>query len=271
MVELTPIVLIDSHEFRRVAFTNLLAPLLSDMNVVLFNRGSIESLASLQQSLAPPVSAPPLFILNGGMAGLASAGLRAEIGWLRELFRDCRLLVLLESSWDGEIGTASSLGINGVISTCMPARNAVAAIEVALVGGTYFPRVVNLAKAEPPLHAALPDTTAPRSLPEPVVQEPRQALLALDQQAAITERLLSAEAILDPKDFELAQLSPRQMDVLKTIQAGMSNKEIARALGLAEATVKIHVRHLMRKFGAGNRTQVAVLSRYQGMVGNRAN
>ena len=53
-------------------------------------------------------------------------------------------------------------------------------------------------------------------------------------------------------------LSPRQRDVLKLIVRGLSNKEIARALNLAEGTVKIHVAALFGKLGVHRRAAVAI-------------
>ena len=45
----------------------------------------------------------------------------------------------------------------------------------------------------------------------------------------------------------LDALSPREQEILRGIALGQSNKEIARALGIAETTVKIHVQHILRK------------------------
>jgi DNA-binding NarL/FixJ family response regulator len=56
------------------------------------------------------------------------------------------------------------------------------------------------------------------------------------------------------------RLTQRQCEVLYKLQEGKSNKEIARELGLAEITVKLHVTAILRAFGAENRTQVVVLT-----------
>lgn len=51
-------------------------------------------------------------------------------------------------------------------------------------------------------------------------------------------------------------LTPRQRDVLAELAAGKSNKQIARSLGLAEPTVKMHLAHIGRKLGVTSRTQL---------------
>lgn len=55
-----------------------------------------------------------------------------------------------------------------------------------------------------------------------------------------------------------AHLTPMQMKILKGVQSGRLNKQIAFDLGIAEATVKAHMTALMRKLNVRNRTQVAL-------------
>src|SRR5215471_5251314 len=54
------------------------------------------------------------------------------------------------------------------------------------------------------------------------------------------------------------RLSPRQLEVLELLQQGKQNKIIAYELGMAEATVKVHVRMIMKKLNARNRTEVVL-------------
>lgn len=61
---------------------------------------------------------------------------------------------------------------------------------------------------------------------------------------------------IDPDPIH--SLSPREREILGHIARGASNKEVARALGIAEATVKIHVQHILRKLNLSSRVQAAV-------------
>jgi DNA-binding NarL/FixJ family response regulator len=58
----------------------------------------------------------------------------------------------------------------------------------------------------------------------------------------------------------LAGLTPQEGRVLRHLCAGMSNKEIARAMDLSEVTVKTHMRSVCQKLGAKNRTHAAMIA-----------
>ncbi|HEX9626996.1 MAG TPA: response regulator transcription factor [Acidiferrobacterales bacterium] len=62
-------------------------------------------------------------------------------------------------------------------------------------------------------------------------------------------------------DTPLARLTDRQREVLTLLAQGQSNKEIARSLALAEATVKMHVTAIMKALGVSNRTQAVVAAK----------
>jgi len=63
-----------------------------------------------------------------------------------------------------------------------------------------------------------------------------------------------------PAPSWLGLLSKRELDVLKGVARGLSNKEIARELGLAEVTVKLHLRSVFRKIDARSRSEAAVIA-----------
>lgn len=60
-------------------------------------------------------------------------------------------------------------------------------------------------------------------------------------------------------------LSQRELDILRGIGRGQANKEIARTLGIAESTVKIHVQHILRKLEVSSRVHAAVIASEQGL------
>jgi two-component system nitrate/nitrite response regulator NarL len=68
----------------------------------------------------------------------------------------------------------------------------------------------------------------------------------------------------------LASLSPREREILGHIARGASNKEIGRALAIAETTVKIHVQHILRKLGLSSRVQAAVFAAGRGVEADAA-
>lgn len=68
-----------------------------------------------------------------------------------------------------------------------------------------------------------------------------------------------------PEPTGIALLSPREQEILRGIARGQSNKEIGRALGIAETTVKIHVQHVLRKLDVASRVQAAVIASANGL------
>ena len=75
--------------------------------------------------------------------------------------------------------------------------------------------------------------------------------------AALAASSASTSARPDGEKIE-GETTTRQQEVMRHLRKGLSNKSIARRMMISEATVKIHIRHIMRKLGAHNRTQVAL-------------
>jgi len=61
-------------------------------------------------------------------------------------------------------------------------------------------------------------------------------------------------------------LTPREMEVLQLIAEGRSNPEIAIRLGRAEGTMKIHVRNILEKLGASDRTEAVTIAIRRGII-----
>lgn len=73
-----------------------------------------------------------------------------------------------------------------------------------------------------------------------------------------------AEAVAIPEGLDA--LSPRERETLEQVARGASNKEIARHLDISEATVKIHVQHILRKLNLSSRVQAAVYASSRGIA-----
>jgi two-component system, NarL family, nitrate/nitrite response regulator NarL len=82
-----------------------------------------------------------------------------------------------------------------------------------------------------------------------------QALLS---QASLKHPPMNATVDDNSSDPRVQKLSPREKAILQAIMGGDPNKVIARKLDVAEATVKVHVKAILRKVGAANRTQAAM-------------
>jgi DNA-binding NarL/FixJ family response regulator len=64
----------------------------------------------------------------------------------------------------------------------------------------------------------------------------------------------------------LEPLTARQAEVLRLLARGLQNKEIASALGIGERTAKFHVEAVMRKLGAGNRTEAVAIAAHHHLI-----
>lgn len=76
----------------------------------------------------------------------------------------------------------------------------------------------------------------------------------------------NTQNISQAKDQISANLTPRQIQVLALLTQGLSNKEIARQMSLAEGTVKMHITSILKGLGVNNRTQAAMVAEKLGLA-----
>ena len=95
------------------------------------------------------------------------------------------------------------------------------------------------------------------------VRAARRGELQLD--AAIARRLtLSLRKA--PRDEPKAELTTRELEVLRLLGAGKANKEIATELSISERTARAHVSNILGKLGLGSRTEAALWAVREGLV-----
>lgn len=61
-------------------------------------------------------------------------------------------------------------------------------------------------------------------------------------------------------------LTPREIEVLRALAGGGGNRDIARALFISEETVKVHLRHILEKLGAADRTEAVTIGLRRGII-----
>jgi len=97
--------------------------------------------------------------------------------------------------------------------------------------------------------------------------EPEQLLEQIHR--AVTGKMVLSEAITEilatalrqpakTPSSQLSSLTNREYEILSLIAKGMSNKVIARELDISDGTVKVHVKHLLKKLGLRSRVEAAV-------------
>jgi DNA-binding CsgD family transcriptional regulator len=62
-------------------------------------------------------------------------------------------------------------------------------------------------------------------------------------------------------------LSPREVEILRLVARGLSNRDVGRALSISEHTAANHIRSILRKTGAANRTEAAAYAHTNGLIG----
>jgi DNA-binding NarL/FixJ family response regulator len=184
---------------------------------------------------------------------------------LRSLGFHRPIVVMDDHAEPTEVSLAFAQGAVAFILTTMDQQTFFAALDFLLRGGTYVPpsvlNAIEKRELTPTRAPAIPILSCARSI-EPEADHP----YAADDDDGPSGGDISdyfGEGCL----AFVSRLTRRQRDVLQRLCVGRSNKEIARDLDMSEATVKVHVRQVMRKLGAQNRTQVALIALSRGRTG----
>jgi two-component system, NarL family, nitrate/nitrite response regulator NarL len=140
------------------------------------------------------------------------------IGWIRQRLPEAVILILSERYSHDHLLAALRAGAAGYLLSNISCETLVKSLELAALGKHVLPE---------------------------------QAMQLLCNQTPIDHLPNKIDA------SALRVLSAREVDVLKCLSRGMSNKIIARQWSIAEATVKVHVKAILRKIQVANRTEAA--------------
>jgi two-component system nitrate/nitrite response regulator NarL len=185
-------------------------------------------------------SAPvgPLAALSGQVSPLLIIGTEIEeamvqISEVRRFYPTCRPVLLLDVMSPQQFIAAVHCGVSTVVHKHSSCETLIGTIKLVLDGATVLPSgLLNALLEAPNLPTAIPAVAYKSARADP------------------------ASSALPPA----FGLSERELSVVRWLRDGLSNKEIARRLNISEATVKVHVKAILRKTPARNRTQVAILA-----------
>ncbi|GAB1715066.1 MAG: two component transcriptional regulator, LuxR family [Nitrobacter sp.] len=152
-----------------------------------------------------------------------------QINILKDQYSNGRIVVVVDDYRSTEPDLAFQVGAAGYLVSAMSCDAFVKSIELVMMGEAVFPPVFQ--------------TSAPNARSE------RQRSAAPPDQDTI---------FVTSEDATAPQLSPRELAILRCLISGNSNKCIARKIDIAEATVKVHVKAILRKIRVQNRTQAAI-------------
>ena len=169
-------------------------------------------------------SQPDVILLDNHLPGVTGIDALAS---LREAAPRCRVLMLTVSEDARDLTAALRAGASGYLLKTVDSEDLTTAILRTMAGESTI---------SPEMTGKL--VSAYQSL----------------QGGTSAGSLAANTAAVDP----IHSLSPREREILGHIALGASNKEIARALTIAETTVKIHVQHILRKLNLSSRVQAAV-------------
>jgi two-component system nitrate/nitrite response regulator NarL len=173
-----------------------------------------------------PDASPALYIIGESYSADTLleivAALKAQCPW-------ARVVVLADHLDPQTMMRALQAGVNGLCSTTMDRDALVKALELVMLGETFISSAMALTLLN---GVSQPHESASNVTPGPT---------ATNNTATKAHKL-----------------SNREAEILRCLMEGESNKAIARNLDLAEATIKVHIKAILRKIRVKNRTQAAM-------------
>jgi two-component system nitrate/nitrite response regulator NarL len=154
----------------------------------------------------------------------------ATVEKLKAQCPSARAVVLADQVEPRAAVQACQSGLDGICPTTMERHALIKALELVMLGEIFIPAAIGL------------------------------SLMEQATSSSNVARIQSSVAPMPANDPSMMpnKLSDREAQILRCLTQGASNKLIARELGVAEATVKVHIKAILRKVKAVNRTQAAM-------------
>jgi DNA-binding NarL/FixJ family response regulator len=169
---------------------------------------------------------PDVVLMDIRMPGVSGVAATREI---RRALPEAKVLILTTFDDDELVMEALLEGASGYLTKDLPAEEIAAAIRKVRSGGVVMP---------PPIAAKVVAELSRRTAPPPP----------------------------EPDRKALAELTDRELEVLRLLGKGCSNREIAEALYITEGTAKNHVSSIIEKLGLRDRTQAALWAVRNGLA-----
>lgn len=229
------IALIDPRALIRESFSDLLKNYSLDFNVHTFTNveqflknttylGDSPLRSLRKRRISDNVSELNLIVVNIDTQDASVDEAQKKVLELRKMAPNIPLIVFADQEDTDHIAQAFRNGASGYIPTSLTPPIAIAALRLIIAGGRYIPESI--------IHEVI-EGRVPHLVEH-------------------LNRSLESE--------NLDNLTARQQEVLSLLRQGKSNKFIAYEIGVEESTVKVHVREIMKKLHATNRTHAAYIA-----------
>jgi two-component system nitrate/nitrite response regulator NarL len=192
--------------------------------------------ATLEEVLkgVPDKAAPHLLLLSIGSDHVTAA---REVECFKGIYANARVVVLSEDCNFDSVFAVLRAGANGFVLKRIHHKTLLKSLELVMLGQSVIPSMVIDLFIRP-------------------LKPPFESQLLIEGWKSSSSKIE-----INGDDFS-RKFSSREVEILDCLTRGEANKLIARQFDIAEATVKVHVKAILRKIGVGNRTQAAIWAKH---------
>jgi two-component system nitrate/nitrite response regulator NarL len=186
-----------------------------------------------------------------------------EAALIRGIFSDCKIVLLFEAMTASEFQLLVDSEIDGCVPMFVPGDLFVQTLDMVMMDHARVMLMTPIVKHRRDLVKCTPEITRDVLATICPVQAPQSAAIAapcavLCSPNATDEPDGESKRATPSRMRNSPQLSDREVQILDGVVRGYANKLIARQCEITEATVKVHMKSILRKIQVSNRTQAAV-------------